>query len=109
MMPVRRGAPPTAGSAFDRWMQSDGSGALDYEIDGVGYYDMDLLYQLWLQYAADNDMPGTWDAFMDWFNNGNQTKYRAPLDDAPLFMLLLMGCYIVYAVYHKTPSKNKPS
>lgn len=92
--PVRRGAPPTAGHAYDNWIQSGGAGALDYEIDGVGYYDMNRLYDLWSQYAADNDMPGTWEAFMDWFNNGNQTKYRAPLDDALWYLIMLVGMYV---------------
>ena len=103
----RRGAPPTSGSAFDKWLQSTGQGALVNTDNGIGYYDMNMLYDLWLNNPSHGDMPGTWDAFLDWFNNNSNV--RVPLSDAPLFMLLLMGCYMAYAVNHKKPSKNKPS
>lgn len=103
----RRGAPPTSGSAFDTWLQSNGQGALVNTDNGIGYYDMNLLYDLWLNNPSHGDMPGTWEAFLDWFNNNSNV--RVPLTDAPLFMLLLMGCYMAYAVNHKKPSKNKPS
>ncbi|MGM9830789.1 MAG: hypothetical protein ACI3Z5_02080 [Paludibacteraceae bacterium] len=103
----RRGAPPTSGSAFAAWLQSVGQGALVNTDNGIGYYDMNLLYDLWLNNPSHGDMPGTWDAFLDWFNNNSNV--RVPLTDTPLFMLLLMGCYMAYAVNHKKPSKNKPS
>ena len=82
-------------------------GALVNTDNGIGYYDMNLLYNLWLNNPSHGDMPGTWEAFLDWFNNNSNV--RVPLTDAPLFMLLLMGCYMAYAVNHKKPSKNKPS
>lgn len=95
----RRGAPPTSGSAFDTWLQSNGQGALVNTDNGIGYYDMNLLYDLWLNNPSHGDMPGTWDAFLDWFNNNSNV--RVPLSDAPLFILLLIGCYATYIYTHK--------
>ena len=95
----RRGAPPTTGRAFDTWLQSGGQGALGNTDNWIGYYDMNLLYDLWLNNPSHGDMPGTWEAFLDWFNNNSNV--RVPLSDAPLFILLLIGCYATYIYTHK--------
>lgn len=99
----RRGAPPTSGSAFDKWMESSGKDAWQYGDDQTGYYDETTLNNLWEDYLNNNgDMPdGIVDAFWDWFHNSGQTKYRLPLSDAPLFVLLLIGCYATYIYTHK--------
>lgn len=89
---AHRGAPPVAGSAYDNWLQSDGAGALIYEEDGIGYYDLNTLYDLYNQYTTDNDMPGGWEEFLNWFNNSG--KYGTPIDDGIWMLVVLMSLYV---------------
>lgn len=107
-------APPSSGAggsavgnALANWMEANAGGAWLYTDNGVKYYDMNILEQLFNSTGGINDMPDlTWQEFLQWFNNNNQTQYKAPLaeDLAPYFLLIL--CYSIHR-YFKTHKQKQ--
>ncbi len=112
---IRRFAPPSGsgggaiGNAIANWIETNGTGAYLYSDNGVKYYNMNTLQQLFESLGGLNDMPDlTWDEFLQWFNNNNQTQYRAPIGE-PLIPLLF--CLLAYAILIccriQQPTKHK--
>lgn len=102
--PVKRFKPPTTGSAFGNWMASGQaeSAYLYTGEDGVQYYDMSLLYNLFLSQYGSSDEPSlSWEEFLQWFNDEKQTQYAAPLSNTCPCLLLLAVVYGL-SIYHKT-------
>lgn len=111
----KRFAPPSGtnggavGKAIANWIETNGTGAYIYSDNGVKYYNMNTLQQLFESLGGLNDMPDlTWDEFLQWFNNNNPTQYRAPIGE-PLIPLLF--CLLAYAILIccriQQPTKHK--
>ncbi len=95
-------APATGqNNPYNNWLlNGTGAGALVVgDKDGdCYYYDETTLYELFLQAVKNGeiDMPNpTWDDFMNWFKNPNQTRHYLPIGDAIPFLLLLLLGYVV--------------
>lgn len=109
----KRYAPPSdtsggaAGKALADWLETNGGSAWLYTNDGVKYYDMNALEQLFNDMGGVDDMPGlTWEEFLQWFNNGNQTQYKAPVSDGMAVMFLFLLGYILCGLHGKRLSHH---
>ncbi len=105
---ARRYAPPssgtggTIGKSFSNWLEGNGSGAYVYSSNGTKYYNMNTLQELFNAAVASGDMPNaTWDEFLQWFNDTNQTQYAAPMGEGMEVLLLCLLGYGVAVAYRK--------
>ena len=112
----KRYAPPSgtsggsAGKALATWIETNGGSAWLYTNDGVKYYDMTILEQLFNNMGGIDDMPDlTWDEFLQWFNNNNQTQYKAPVGDGMAVMFLFLFGYILLDCHRRRFSHHNQS
>lgn len=111
---VKSYAPPSAGSggaagkAIANWIDTYASSAWLYSNNGVQYYDINALQSLFSSLGGISDMPNlTWDEFLQWFNDANQTQYRAPFGEPLLPLLLCLLAYTAFIARRKQQPSQK--
>ena len=100
----RRYAPPTGDNAYLNWLSQFGSDALLYTSEGVAYYDIDKLRQIYeSMYGDGTHMPDiSWEDFLKWFTGYDGVA--VPLGDACrplLFLIAIFTCCITFCHQRK--------
>ena len=100
----RRYAPPTGDNAYLNWLSQFGSGALLYTSEGVAYYDIEKLRQIYEEmYGDGTHMPDiSWEDFLKWFTGYDGVA--VPLGDgcSPLlFFAVIFICSIAFCQKRK--------
>lgn len=99
---------------YHTWLINDGALAYIYSDDqGIKYYDMAKLKELYDAYVqqAGHTPVGSWEDFLDWLNNRQQTtlgsiQHAMPIAQPSIYFWIVMVTLVVYRRYRKSKVEN---
>ncbi len=95
----RNAAPGTLGDWYNDILGGLEGSYTDGDITYVPYQDV---YEAWLKETGGTHSPEAWEAFLEWFNGKENTKYRFPVADGLPYLLLLTLGYVLWLRRKKT-------